>query len=196
MTDAEKEELQEYRRQDLLRCMKGISRNHWAAGWQGGLEHDLYLMTFHGAVPDYGMGMIDRATLERMQRLAELTGVWWVYPEMPGPPTTIPLEEAERRFSTMVAQDSNGAIHRMSIPEAKQIYTQAAASDWDLETVAPLWPGMQSWHVYRLRPNPRVSLVYREDEEDWELRFGDTAVDLVRPAWAAKPRDNAGPGSN
>jgi hypothetical protein len=185
-TDAEKAELEEYRRQDLLQRMREVSREHWAAGWHSGLEHDLYLMTFHGASPDYGMGTITSTTLAAIKRLAVLSRIWWVKGEASGSLLAIALEEAEQRFSRLVAEDASGAVQSLSIPEIKQVYERATPDAWSAETIAPVWSGMPVWHVYRLRENPVIALFHREEKGDWELRFGDTTVDIVEPAWAKK----------
>jgi hypothetical protein len=41
--------------------------------------------------------------------------------------------------------------------------------------------------VYRLRVSPTLTLQYRPEHDDWELRFDETTLDHVRPAWASKP---------
>jgi hypothetical protein len=186
MTDSEIAELQEYRRQDLLRSMQEISRDHWAAGWNSGLEHDLFLMTFHGAPADYGMGLIAPALLARIKRLAELTQIWWRRADESSELIAIPLAEAEQRFSKLIAEDDDGVIHTLSIPEAKLAFQAAAADDWDHETIKPVLSGMPVWQVYRLRALPVITLFQRKAKGDWELRFGDTTVDFVVPAWARR----------
>jgi hypothetical protein len=187
MIDAEREELDEYRRQDLLRRMRMISQDEWAAGWKEGLEHDLYLMTFHGVPADYGMGVIEPAALAELKRLAQLTRAWWVYEEASAGPTAISLAEAERRFSKLVAQDESDELHSMSIPEAMQLYEHAGADEWQLETIQLPW-GTSVRHAYRMKSNALFSLQHREDKGDWELRFGTTTVAYVTPAWAKVPK--------
>jgi len=187
LTEDDRAELQEYRRKDLLRTMQEISEEHWGRSWHGGLEHDLYLMTFQSIVPEYGMGPIEPARLAHMRRLAEQTQIWWASSSSPRQPLVITLEEAERRFSKLVAQDDLGNVHTLSVHEAKEWYAQAAAGDWDTETVSAPMAGMSSWHLLRLRKNPLISLVYRAEQGDWELRFGDTTLDHVRPTWAKRP---------
>ncbi|MET0389561.1 MAG: hypothetical protein ABW321_26545 [Polyangiales bacterium] len=189
MTDAEQAELQEYRRQDLLRHMKGVSEDHWSSGWKRDLEHDLYLMTFHDLVADYGMAIIEPARLARMKRLAQLTESWWTYSEEQKQPITIPLAEAERRFSKLIARDDDGATHTLSIAEVKQLYAAASADAWERETVSSPLTGMPGWQLYRLRTNPLLVVMRQDDaqaRDDWELRFGETTLELVRPTWADK----------
>lgn len=185
MTDAEREELNEYRRQDLLRRMRGISQDQWAAGWMKGLEHDLYLMTFQGAPADYGMSVIEPSELAALKRLAELTQSWWVQADVAVGPTAIPLAEAAQRFSRVVAEDERGELQSMSIPEAKQLYERASAdaSRWELQTIRLPWDTTVR-HAYRLKSNALLSLQRREQEGDWELRFGKTTIAYVQPAWA------------
>jgi hypothetical protein len=185
MTDAEREELDLYRRQDLLRRMQTISQEQWATGWRNGLEHDLYLMTFHGAPADYGMSTIEPGALAELQRLAALTRAWWVYEDGSGQPTVVALDEAERRFSKVVAEDESGKLFSMSIPEAQQLYEKAAADEWEHETIRLPWD-QSDRHAYRLKSNPLFSLQPREAERDWELRFGKTTVAYVTPAWAKR----------
>jgi len=183
MTDAEREELEQYRRQDLLRRMRTISQDQWAKGWMKGLEHDLYLMTFHDAPADYGMSVIEPAALAALKRLAELTQTWWVDEEGSGNPTVVSLDDAARRFSKVVAEDERGALRSMSIPEVKEAYQNAAAEDWEHETIRLPWD-QSARHAYRLRSNPLFSLQRRDSEDDWELRFGKTVVAYVSPTWA------------
>jgi hypothetical protein len=178
MTDAERAELHEYRMQDLLRRMGEISRDQWASGWNRGLEHDLYLMAFHGAPPDYGMGVIAASKLAEIKRLAELTQAWWVERD-----NRIALDEAERRFSKPIAEDDSGVVHSLSIPEIKRIYEQATPESWKPETIASFL-GLPAKKLYALQSLPVITLYYREDEQDWELRFGNTTIDYVKPAWA------------
>lgn len=184
MTDAEKAELDAYRRLDLLRRMEEISREQWAAGWHSGLEHDLYLMTFEGVPAEYGIGAIAADKLAALKRLAELTRVWWV-DAAPGERSAIALDEAERRFSKLIAEDERGSAVSMPIAEVKQLYQSATPSDWSSESIQPLLRGMPTRHVYRLRSQPLITLYFREERADWELRFGDTTVDFVLPPWAA-----------
>lgn len=183
MTDAEREELEEYRRQDLLSRMKTISQDQWAKGWMNGLEHDLYLMTFHAVPADYGMSVIEPAALAALKRLATLTHTWWVYDESSARTTAIALAEAEQRFSKLVAEDESGELRSMSIPEAKQVYEHASADDWELQTIRLPWD-TEERQSYRLKSNAFVSLQRRPAEGDWELRFGKTTVAYVTPAWA------------
>jgi hypothetical protein len=188
MTDAEKAELELYRRHDLLRRMQEVSREHWAGSWKSDLEHDLYLIVFHGASADYGMGVIAPAALAEIKRLAELTQVWWVRSGEAAAQLAIPLAEAERRFSKLIARDEAGVVvQTLSIPEVKQTYEQAGPEQWDFETIAPVLKGMPIWQAYRLRSNAAIALFHREGKGDWELRFGDTTVDFVEPTWAKKP---------
>jgi hypothetical protein len=187
ITDAEQQELREYRRQDLLRRMREISRDHWSASWQSGLEHDLYLMTFHGVPSDYGMGVIAPAALAHMKRLAELTQTWWVGSDEPGSGLAVTLDEAEQRFSVLVGDDAHGVTHTLAIPDLKKIYELAAPNAWELEKIAAVWRPLTTRHVYRLRANPLITLAHREEEADWELRFATTTVDYVKPAWAKAP---------
>jgi hypothetical protein len=183
MTDAERKELDEYRRQDLLRRMQAISQDQWAAGWKTDLEHDLYLMTFHGTPSDYGMSTIEQAALTELKRLAHLTHAWWVYEESAAGPSSIPLAEAERRFSKLVAEDESGELRSISIAEAKQVYENSSANEWEHETVRLPWD-TEDRHGYRLKSSSLFSLQHRADEGDWELRFGKTTLAYVRPAWA------------
>lgn len=186
MTDAEREELEQYRRQDLLQRMRTISQDQWAKGWMQGLEHDLYLMAFHDAPADYGMSVIEPGAVAALKRLAELTQAWWVDEAGSGNPAVVSLGEAERRFSKVAAEDERGTLRSMSIPEVKQTYQDAGAEDWEHETVRLPWD-QSARHAYRLRSNPLVSLQRRESEGDWELRFGKTVVAYVRPTWARTP---------
>jgi hypothetical protein len=181
MTDAEREELDAYRRQDLLHRMQTISRDHWAARWKKDLEHDLYLMTFHGVPSDYGMSVIEPSALAELKRLAQLTRAWWVYEE--AGPTSIPLAEAEHRYSKLVAEDESGKLHSMSIPDAKQVYENSSAGDWELETIQLPWDS-EEHRAYRKKANALFSLQQRAADGDWELRFGETTLAYVRPAWA------------
>jgi hypothetical protein len=182
MSDAEKLELQEYRRQDLLQRLQAISREHWSSHWQLGLEHDVYLMTFCGTAPEYGMGVVSAQALSQLKRLAELTQTWWLRSEDSGELLSIALDDAERRFSSLIAQDATGAEQRSSVAEVKKASESAAPSDWDHETTRPPWDN-KDWHVYRLRSNPVITLFERKAEGDWELRFGSTTISYVMPAW-------------
>jgi hypothetical protein len=186
MDDADRKELEEYRRQDLLRRMQEISREHWSKAWQVGLEHDLYLMTFHGVPAEYGVAAIAPAVLERMRQLAELTRVWWVRSDAAPALHMIALDEAERRFSKLIAEDGNGDVHSMSVAEVKDVFAQATPDAWSAETVAAPWSQSQVWRAFRLRALPVLTLVEREDQQDWELRFGKTTVAFVQPAWATQ----------
>jgi hypothetical protein len=183
LADAEREELQEYRKRDLLQRMRTISKEHWDAGWRRGLEHDLYLMTFHGVPSEYGMGMVAPDALAALKRLSELTRVWWARSEGVDAPSSIPLAEAEQRFSKLAAEDDGGGVHALSIPDLQQLYRQSTADHWQYEVVQPIMRGMPAWHVYRMRSNPLVALFLRDDGR-WELRFGDTTAEYVQPAWA------------
>jgi hypothetical protein len=184
LTDDERAELQSYRSQDLLQRMRAISEEQWASGWQRGLEHDLYLMAFEGTANEYGVGAVAPDALAQLRRLAQLSGVWWAWSEDGRKPVPIPLDEAARRFSKLVARDENDVEQALSVQEVKRLYEQAAAADWNRELLTRVL-GLADWHIYRLRANPRLTLVQREEERVWELRFGSTTVALVTPRWAA-----------
>lgn len=183
MTESEKAELEAYRRQDLLRRMEKISEDQWAAGWTNGLEHDLYLMTFCGAPAEYGRGPIPREQIAELKRLAELTQVWWVPTNKPGVRDTISLAEADSRFSKLIAQDEGGGTVTMSIPEAKRLYESSAQADWEYAPIPALLRETLPWTEYKLRSQPLITLSLREGRTYWELRFADTIIDLVKPAW-------------
>lgn len=175
MTDADMQELQEYRRQDLLRCMQTISEEHWAAAWHPSLAHDLYLIVFKGVSSYYGMRKISAQSLARMKKLAELTGSWWDESQVPRQRHAIALDEAEKRYGKLLAQEKV-----MSVAEVRSAYERAAPTDWEHETVTFL---DKHWHVYKLKANPAITLQYDEDENAFSLRFGDTTVDFVTPSW-------------
>ena len=184
LTDDERAELQTYRSQDLLQRMRAISEEQWASGWRQGLEHDLYLMAFEGTAAEYGAGAVAPDALVQLRRLARLSGVWWAWPEDGPKPASIPLDEAARRFSKLVARGEDDVEQALSVQEVKQLYEQASAADWQREMLTRVL-GLPDWHIYRLRANPRLTLVQREEERVWELRFGETTVALVTPRWAA-----------
>lgn len=60
----------------LVADMRDISESHYAAGWMGGLEFDLWAMVC-GGPRDYGMGEVSEAQVASLRDLSERAGGWW-----------------------------------------------------------------------------------------------------------------------
>lgn len=190
MDQTDYEELQEFRRQDVLHLMRELSEDCWAAGWNSGLEHDLYLIVFEGMCPEYGMGEVSGATIERMRRNATLSDSWWVYPnDKSYTPVLITLDEARRRFSKLGPVGDERFPDPPVEPTVQDIvglYEASSEADWVLtidDEPPPKFAWGSDFHEYGLKSNLLVSLCQRDDRR-YDLRYGYRTIKIVTPTWA------------
>lgn len=61
--------------ESLGRLMSDISEEHYCAGWNGGLEFDLWAIV-RGGNPNYGMGDVSPENIQELRQLSEDCGGW------------------------------------------------------------------------------------------------------------------------
>lgn len=194
MTDEERAELMGFRRQALLEYMRDISDRCWAAGWQDGLEADLYLIAFEGACPEYGMGEVTVFEQERLRYCATMADCWFSWCNDTKEPMPISLEEAKTRYQHIRPA---GVEAGRTVEEVVSLYEDSGPQDWVL-TANPEpeanEPSSISWlldWVYRAHENyayqqdQLVHLVRRHDLR-FDLSYGRCDVRIVEPSWLPK----------
>ncbi len=177
----------EFRRQALLASMQDLSEDCWSAGWNTGLERDLYRIVFEGACPEYGMGWINATERNKMSQWAILTDCWWVWSASEHRPVTISLVEAEARFQRIPSKTVPAGL---TVKEALAIYEASSADDWELEPLmereiadSPFIQWLnRAREVYRLRRDPAMYLQRRFDFQ-FVFGYGTCQIDLVQPSW-------------
>jgi len=192
LTDSEREELMEFRRQALLGLMREISENCWASGWNHGLEADLYRIAFEGASPEYGRGEVSVAEREKLSRCAALADCWFCYPGEAKVPTPISLEEAKARYRHIRPE---GEEIGRTVQEVVDVYGNSTPDDWarvvETDSVDEAdASAFGDWlsrarEVYSNRAAPLIRLVRRHDLR-FDLRYGDCDVRIVEPSWLPK----------
>jgi len=191
LSEADTLELQEYRANAVLREMRDISEDHWCAGWNSNLEHDLYLIVFEGASSDYGMGEIDPERSRALRAVAEKANVWWHWDREQQCPVSISLTEAKERYGRITIVSDGVVRGAKTVGEVLALYEAAAnkPEDWHLAPAQPepllSWFPAYDGHVFFLLSDHDVELV-QGDDGTYDLRYGYTSVKTVTPEWAPK----------
>jgi hypothetical protein len=189
LTESEHDELTTFRRQALLGVMQDLSEDCWAAGWNSGLERDLYRIVFEDACPEYGMGWINATERKSMRQWALLTDSWWVWDSQKegGKPKLISLSEAKSRFARIVSKQ---VPEGLTVREALSLYQLSGSDDWELEPLLEravpdnsfiLWLN-RARETYRFKTDPALYLTRRHDFQ-FVLGYGTCQIDIVQPSW-------------
>lgn len=192
LTDEERQELMEFRRQALLARMRDISDGCWAARWHHGLEADLYRITFEGASPEYGIGEVTVFERERLASCAVRANCWFSWSEETAEPTPISLDEAKTRYERICPE---GVTMGRTVQEVVSIYEKSEPHQWiqikpDDDTDESAGTHFLDWlyrasETYKNGLDPRIELVRRSDLR-FDLRYGECDVRIVEPSWLPK----------
>jgi hypothetical protein len=100
---AERAELNEYRKRELYQLMSDISEDCYCASWLIGNERHLWrAITDPNDDHRYGMGEISEEDIARLRLLSQQVNGWWVWED--DGPDFISLDEWKRRLAALAAQ--------------------------------------------------------------------------------------------
>lgn len=190
--DESDEELTTFRRQALLAAMQDLSQDCWAAGWNSGLERDLYRIVFEDALAEYGLGWISATDRKNIRHWAILSDSWFVWSDEHAQAVRIPLSEAKQRYRRIVTKDVSDGL---TVREGLALYQLSGPDDWELEALVerdlPDSPFIR-WlnrarEIYRFTTDSALYLRRRHDFQ-FVLGYGTCQIELVQPSWLPSDR--------
>jgi hypothetical protein len=101
------ERLAELAKETLETFMSDISEDHYAAGWNMGLEYDLWSMV-RGGSRHYGMGTVTEADVAKLKQLADEAGGWWKCDEF------VPIAEWRVEYARWFRQNHIPSLQRFA----------------------------------------------------------------------------------